>query len=68
MASGKTLLMRNIRKPAPIVLHRNIGAPRAVRRSRKGLLGWKGALVPNETYVYPARDQRKGRKLRSIDG
>lgn len=62
VASGKTLLMRNIRKPPPIVIHRHVGAPRHVRRHKLKL--WKGSLMANESYDYPARDQRKGRKLR----
>lgn len=62
MASGKTLLMRNIRRPAPIVIQRHVGAPRRVRRDRK--LPWKGSFVRNEPYVDPARDRRPGRKLR----
>lgn len=62
MASGKTLLMRNIRISAPVVVHRHVGAPR--RERRHGLKGWKGSLLTNEPYVYPARDLRPGRKLR----
>lgn len=64
MASGKTLQMRAIRLAPPVVVHRNIGAPRQVRRSRKLLGGWKGSFLTNETYTYPARDLRPGRKLR----
>lgn len=62
VASGKTLLMCHIRTPAPVVIHRHAGAPRRERRRRK--LTWKGSFVRNVPYIYPARDQRKGRKLR----
>lgn len=64
VASGKTLVLRAILKPAPVVIHRHVGAPRYVRRSRKLLRGWKGSYVRNEPYIYPARDLRKGRKLK----
>lgn len=64
MASGKSLALNNIRVPAPVVVHRNIGAPRAVRRDRAKLKSWRGSLLANESYDYPARDERKGRKLR----
>lgn len=64
VASGKSLSLNAIVAPAPVVIHRNIGAPRAVRRNRRKLKDWKGALTTNETYDYPARDQRKNRKLK----
>lgn len=64
MASGKSLELQKIRVPAPVVIHRNVGAPRRVRRTRKLLSHWKGALVANQTYVNPARDQRNGRRLK----
>lgn len=64
MGHGVTNLMRNIRMPAPVVVHRHVGAPRWVRRSRKGLMAWKGSFVANEPYVTGERDLRKDRKLR----
>lgn len=64
VASGKTLALRAIHTPEPVVIHRNVGAPRYVRRSRKLLRGWKSSYVANQTYVNPARDLRKGRKLK----
>ena len=64
MASGKTLEMRAIRVLAPVVVHRNIGAPRWVRRNPRLLRQWKGSFLTNESYIYPARDLRPGRKLR----
>lgn len=63
MAYGKSLQLNYIRRPAPVMIHRNIGAPRRVRRSKRLRLAWKGALVANYPYIDPARDQRKGRKL-----
>jgi hypothetical protein len=63
MAHGVTLLMRNIRRPAPIVIARHVGAPRRVRRSRRS--EWKGSYVTNYPYVNPARDARPGRRIRS---
>lgn len=65
MASGKSLEMAAIGKAAPVVVHRHVGAPRSVRRSRKLLKEWKRSLVTNIPYEFPARDQRPGRKLRS---
>lgn len=62
VASGKTVAMRNIRTSAPTWIHRHVGAPRDVRRHR--MKTWKGALVQNVPYIYPDRDNRKGRKLR----
>jgi hypothetical protein len=64
MATGKSLELANMLPPAPIVLHRNIGAPRSVRRNKRKLKAWKGALVTNDSYDYPARDERKARRLR----
>lgn len=63
MAHGKTLLMRNIRMPAPIVIHRHVGAPRRVRRDDRLVLAWKGSFMENDPYIDPARDGRKGRHL-----
>lgn len=62
MPSGKTVAMRNIRIPAAVWIHRHVGAPREVRRHR--MKTWKGALVQNVPYEYPARDDRKGRRLK----
>jgi hypothetical protein len=62
MAHGKTLDMRAIRKPAPVVIHRHIGMPRWVRRNRKLNNSWTGALVANEPYINGERDLRKGRR------
>lgn len=64
MPHGKTLLMRNIRKPAPTVIQRHVGAPRWVRRNPRLLAEWKRSFVRNEPYVDPARDERPGRRLR----
>lgn len=59
MASGKT--MRNIRRPAPTVIHRHVGAPRWVRRNRKLVAQWKGSYVENVPYVSEDRRQKKER-------
>lgn len=67
VAHGKTKLMLNIRKPAPIFVHRHVGAPRWVRRDRRKLQAWKGSFVNNEPYVTGERDLRKGRKLKNHD-
>lgn len=69
MASGKSLLLRAIHRPAPLVVHRHVGAPRRVRRNRRLRTAWTGAFVTNVPYVDPARDERDGRKLRgATDG
>lgn len=62
MANGKTVALRNIRIPAPVWIHRHVGANRETRRHH--LKTWKGSYMRNEPYEYPARDDRKGRKLR----
>lgn len=62
MASGKTLLMRNIRRPAPAVIHRHIGVPRWVRRNRRLLAEWKGSYVENVPYVSNDRHLKKERQ------
>lgn len=64
MAYGKTLLMRNIRRSAPIVVHRHVGAPRRVRRNLRLRSVWKGSYMTNDPYIDPARDRRPGRKVR----
>lgn len=64
MAHGKTLLLNNIRMPAPIVIHRHVGAPRRVRRDDHQLTLWRGSFMQNDPYIDPARDERKGRHLR----
>lgn len=64
MAHGKTLLMRNMRPPIPIIIHRHVGAPRHVRRNKRLLLAWKGSFMNNGSYINNARDLRKDRRLR----
>lgn len=55
MAHGITLKMRNIRKPAPVSIHRH--------RRDDGMAG-KLAASPFRPYVNPARDLKPGRRLR----
>lgn len=59
VASGKTLYMRNIRKPAPQFIHRHVGAPRWVRRNRKLLGQWKGSYIENVPHVSADRKLKK---------
>jgi hypothetical protein len=64
MAHGKTLLMRNIRKPAPQWVHEHT-APTTAMRKADVLLGKVRARdIPDrcEPYTNPDRDLRMGRK------
>lgn len=65
MAHGKTLLMRNIRRPAPQWVHQHFvpsvffkDGPLPMTRADK-----KAADL--QPYVNPARDLKPGRRLRS---
>jgi hypothetical protein len=65
MAHGKTLEMRNLPgNPIVTYVHRHVGAPRRVLRSKKLARTWKGSFVKNVPYTSRARDLRKGRRLR----
>lgn len=64
VASGKSLELKAIVAPEPVVVQRYVGAPRSVRRNRKLLAGWKRSFVTNDPYENPGRDQRPGRKLK----
>lgn len=64
MAHGKSLDLKAITPPEPVVIHRNVGIPRSARRSRRLFGAWKGPLVENQSYVNGARDLRKKRTLR----
>jgi hypothetical protein len=62
MASGKSLDLNGIKKPEPEVVHRHVGAPRAVRRKKKNLLAWKGSFLTNEPYINRDKVRRLIRK------
>lgn len=63
MAYGKTLLMRNIRKPAKEWIHQHF-VPEV--KSTSTAKHWAAKADANlQPYVNPARDLRPGRRLRA---